>query len=260
MNNKGLIITLIVILVIIIIGLIAFLCLALNGKIGMFSWFMKKSTNIVFEETYDIDLNNLEILSSAGDVNIKESTDGTIKVVVYGQNADELKVSLKDNNLKIDYSEYKNNIFGFNNYINDIIVYIPNNYSKEINIDVNYGKVDITNLENANVNIKSDCGDVVLGKVNNISLKSSLGDIKIDTILNKCDIKSNCGDIKIDSIQIKENSQMKSDLGDIKIREVNDIYIDAKTDLGEVKVNNNNRHAEITLKLENDCGDIKVED
>lgn len=45
----------------------------------------------------------------------------------------------------------------------------------------------------------------------------------------------------------------------MKIGETNDIYIDAKTDLGEVKVNRNNRYSEITLEIENDCGDIKVE-
>ena len=65
--------------------------------------------------------------------------------------------------------------------------------------------------------------------------------------------------IKIDKVQIAEDSYIKSDYGDVRIKETNDIYIDAKTDLGDVKINTNNRHSEITLKIEGDCGDIKVE-
>lgn len=39
----------------------------------------------------------------------------------------------------------------------------------------------------------------------------------------------------------------------------NDIYIDAKTDLGDVDVNHNNRMSGITLKIKNNCGDIEVD-
>ena len=47
--------------------------------------------------------------------------------------------------------------------------------------------------------------------------------------------------------------------GDINIGQTYVILIDDKTDLGDVKIYQNNRHAEITLKIKNDCGDIKVE-
>ena len=63
---------------------------------------------------------------------------------------------------------------------------------------------------------------------------------------------------KIEDVQIKENSSIKSDLGDVKIDKINDIYVDAETDLGEVEVENNNRKSEIILEIECDCGDIKI--
>lgn len=113
-------------------------------------------------------------------------------------------------------------------------------------------------MENASIDIKQDCGDVKLGKVKDITVKNSYGDIYIEKILNKCIVKSDCGDIKIEEIELKENSSIESDLGNIKIGKTNDIYIDAKTDLGDTKVNTNNRHSEITLKIEGSCGDIKV--
>ena len=51
---------------------------------------------------------------------------------------------------------------------------------------------------------------------------------------------------------------INSDLGDIKIEETNDIYIETDVSLGDAKVNNNNRHSEIILSIENNLGDIKV--
>ena len=264
MKNKGLIITLIIILSIIVIGLIAFLCMCLTGNLnlqfGLKMW-GRKSNNIIYDTSYEIDsIDNLEVLSSAGDINFKESTDGKIRVIAYGQDENDLEVTLNENKLKVDYSKYKNTGWGFNNYVNDIIVYIPKDYSKEINIDLDYGNVEMIDLENATINIKEDCGSIKLGKVKNTSIENDYGDVEIEAILNKCTIESNCGDIKINKIQIAQNSYIKSDYGDVKISEINDIYIDAKTDLGDVKVSQSNRHSEITLKIEDDCGDIKVGD
>ena len=265
MKNKGLIITLIIILLIIITGLIAFLYLILSGKFNFKLGFKNlgtKSSNIIFDNNYELDsIDNLEILSTAGNINFKESTDGKIRVVAYGQNNDDLKVSLEENKLNVDYSEYKNVSIGFNfNFnINDIIIDIPKDYSKEINIDADYGNIEIIDLENATINIKQDCGNVKLGKVKNISIENNYGDVEMVEILNKFTIESDCGNIKIDKVQIAEDSYIKSDYGDVRIKETNDIYIDAKTDLGDVKINTNNRHSEITLKIEGDCGDIKVE-
>ena len=58
---------------------------------------------------------------------------------------------------------------------------------------------------------------------------------------------------------MQEASKIDVDLGDVKIKETNDIYIEAKTDLGDTKINNNNRTSNVTLKIKVDCGNIKVE-
>lgn len=262
MKNKGLIITLIILLIIIIIGLISFLMLCLSGKFNIMNGFMNfgvKSKNIIYDEEFNLEeINNLEILSSAGSINFEESKDEKIRVVAYGQNSNDLKVNLNNKQLKVDYSEYKNNRFGFNVYVNDIIVYIPKDFLKEINIENRYGDCKIIDLENATINIDADCGNIKIGKIKNATITCDYGNIDIKSVLNKCCIESNCGNIKIDKVEINENSSIKSDYGDIKIKETNDIYVDAKVDLGDVKVKNNNRHSEIILEIESDCGNIKV--
>lgn len=260
MKNKGLIISLIIILFVIIIGLIAWLYLSLSGKFN-FTKLGKKSNEVIFDTSYELEtVESLEIISDLGDVKFEESMDDKIRVIAYGENNEDLRVSSENNRLKIDYSNYTNSGFGFNfNFCtNDIIVYIPQNYDKEINLELAYGDVEIIDLENATINIKEDCGDIKLGKVKNLSVENDYGDVKIESILNKFSIDSDCGDVKIDSIAIKEDSSIKSSYGDVKIGETNDIFIDSKVDLGEVKVAKNNRYSEVTLTIEADCGDVKV--
>ena len=59
-------------------------------------------------------------------------------------------------------------------------------------------------------------------------------------------------------MEINEDSSIKSNFGDVKIEKINNVYVDAKVDLGDVKIEGNDRHSDITLKIKSDCGDIKV--
>ena len=49
--------------------------------------------------------------------------------------------------------------------------------------------------------------------------------MKIDEVLNKCNIEVDSGDVKITNVAINEDSKIKCDLGNIDIKEINDIYI-----------------------------------
>lgn len=260
MRNKGVIIILIVILSILVIGLTVFLYMYLTGRMGnsFFTGGFSKSENIIFDQIYVENIKDLEIKSAAGDITFEKSTDENIRVVVYGKDKNNLEVTLKDDNLEVDYSVH-HTVFNFGVVLNDIIIYIPENYSNYINIKANYGDIKIIDLENTTINIEEDCGDVELGKIRNAEIDNSYGDIKIDTVLNKCKIKNDCGNIKINNLQIQEESSIESSLGDVKIGNTNDIYVDAKTDLGDLKINTNNRYSETILRIKNSCGDIKIE-
>lgn len=261
MQNRGLIITLIILLSIITIMLIGLLVSCLTGNFNIITFGRKKrSTNVVIDESYDIqEIRNIEILSDAGDITFEKSEDERIRIVAYGEHSNDCKTSLYNDKLKIDYSEnYRLNFFGFNSYRNDIIVYIPDNYSEEIDIKSDYGNCSIIDLENATISVDLDCGNLILGKVKNLKVKCDLGNIEIGTILNKFDIETDCGNLVIENVEIMENSSIKSDLGDIEIKKINDIYIDAKVDLGHTEINGSNRSSNITLKIDSDCGNIEV--
>lgn len=263
MKGKGIIMILIILLCIIVIGLIAFLCIAINGK-NNFKWKFNignKSDEIIYDKTYETDtINNIDVSSTAGDIKFEESTDGKIKVVVYGEKDGNLKVDYNDNNLKVDYPGQKNNsFFNFNFRTSEIIVYIPKSYDRNINIKLNYGDVRVLDLKSASINIEEDCGDIKVGEVKDITIKNCYGDTEIESVLNKLDIESNCGDIRIKEVNLLEKSTIKNDYGDIRIGKTNDIYVDAKVDLGDTKINANNRYSDVVLKIEASCGDIKVE-
>lgn len=260
MSNRGLIITLIVILSIIAILLTILLIFAVTGRNNsqfVFN-FGGKTDNIIFDESYDkASIKNIYLKSDTGDIDIKESQDEKVRVVIYGERNDNVSVLAKDEALKIDIKNVKR-IFNFGIYKKDVIIYLPNDYSDTIDVEASYGDIDIENFENATMKVKEDCGNIKIQAVKDANIENSYGDIKVETITNKCNIKNNCGNIKIVNLDIKENSDIESDLGDIKIEKTSNVYVDAKVDLGDMKINENDRYSEVILKLRNNCGDIKV--
>lgn len=264
MKNKGLIITLIIILSIIIFLLVIFLVSYLKGEISFKNRIFNigsKSTNIIYDRQFELeDIKEIDIKQDAGDILVKETTEDYIKVVLYGENEGDAQVELNNGKLTIDNTHNRRSFVFFNFGVtkNDIIIYVPYNYSNDIKIKNDYGECELTDLENATVNIDCDAGNVELGKIKNATIKCDYGNIEIKEIRNKCDIKADCGNIQIDTISIKENSSIKADLGNIDINNTNDIYIDADVDLGKTNINKNNRNASVTLKVNCDCGNVTI--
>lgn len=262
MKNKGLIIVTIILLSILIFFLAMFLVMCLKGGNNLnFTIFgmNSKTTNIVYDNEFKLeDIKSINIKQDSGDIAIKETSSDKIKVELYGKEEKDVQVDVVEGNLKIDFTHKKIRFINFGGTKNDIVVYVPSSYSNEIKIENDYGNCEIENFENATINIDNDAGDVEVGKIKNATIKSDLGNVEIEEILNKCDIKSDCGNIEIDKVSIKEDSTLKSNLGNIDINNANEVYIDANVDLGKVKVNNNNRNSEVTLKIDSDCGNITV--
>ena len=264
MKNKGIIITLIILLSIITFFLVIFLVTCLKGDTNFINEFMnlgsKKSTEIIFDEQFEVkDINKIDIKQNAGDIIFEESENENVQVIIYGKKENDVQIELNAGKLNIDYTKQKNFQFlNFGEIKNDIIVYIPSNYSNEIKIKNDYGRCEIIDLENAIVDIDCNAGDIELGRVKNAIIKSDYGNIEIKEILNKCEIRANCGNIKVEKMYIRENSSINADYGDVYINDTNDIYIDTDVGLGDVSINKNNRKAEITLKINCDCGNIKI--
>lgn len=293
MKNKGLIITLISILSLIIIGLIVGLILLLNGSINFnhIVFNSKVVEELVYDEKYENKYENIKIESNAAQIIIKQSNDENIYAKVYGEK-DRIKIDENTNTLKININTKKCNFLCFNYKIYKLELFIPANYDKQIEINNDYGDISITTFEflnltineksgdvdietinNLNINnnygditisnvnkvdIDEDCGDIEIKSVKEANIENNYGDIKIGNIDGFFNIKEDCGDIEIKNINLTKNSKIKNSYGDIKIGNTNEIFIDAETDLGDKDINNNYRKSEITLEIDNSCGDIEV--
>lgn len=288
MKNNTLIVCLIVLLVIICIALLGFMMKVINGKMG-FPY--KVSEELVVDEEYENNFETINITSDASDIEVKETSGEKVRVIIYGDK-DKTEVEERNNELKIISKHKKGTWFAFRNKIAKIEVYVPKKFDKNITINNKYGDIDVEEFLEATIEINEDCGDVDIAggnkvnivnkygdiklkkakdanikqsagevkveSVDDIVVKNNYSDIKITNVYNSINAEEDCGDVKIDNLTINKDSNIKNNLGSIKIGSTNEIYIDAKTDLGDVKVNNNYQKSDITLKIENDCGDIKV--
>ncbi len=295
MNNKTLKIILIIFLSILVIGLSVFFVNILTNKnfrFGHFSFGHKVSNELVFNQEYETVFDTIKIDSKSSDIEVKEGNESKVKVVIYGDK-DETNVEVVNNKLNIKSNEKGCIGFCFNMTIAKIEVYLPSSYSGNINIENNYGDVNIGNFDNLilyatldagdikvdslktgkiknsygdikisgyskELNIDQDCGDVEVSEVDRIKLENNYGDINIGKVNEYLQIKEDCGDVEIASLNLKENSSIHNSYGDIKIGSTNEIYINAKTSLGDTKVNNNYQKSDVTLTIDNSCGDIRV--
>ena len=260
MSNKAPIICSIILLSVIIFGLVMFLVTYLcGGKIGFMSIGAKNNKVICDKEFKLEEIENIDIKQDAGNIILEETTNDEIKVVAYGENEGDIRVDLNNNKLVIDYTRQKRFTFlHFGNIKNDIIVSIPSSYRNEIKIKNDLGNCEISNLENATLDIDCDAGNVEADKIKNAKINCDMGKVVIKEILNKCDIDVNSGSVEITKLSIQENSKIKADLGNVDISETNDIYIEGSVDLGNATINGSNRNSNVTLKIECDCGNINV--
>lgn len=282
-------IAVIVLLVIVVIILTSILTIMLKGNIhfGMKTIMKEK----IVDETYTESFETISITADAADIEIKNSNDEKIHLIIYG---DEERTTVSSSSSKLEIETEAKRCFGicFNIKVTKVELYIPEFYENDLKLKNKYGDIKIEDLPSANAEIAVDCGNININKIanahiennyGNISIDSideaevvakcgdidienlkygnitnNLGDIKISKIVGKVDIREDCGNVKIASITLEKDSSIENSLGDITIGDTNEIYIDARTSLGDVKINNNFHQSEITLKIKNSAGDIKV--
>lgn len=296
MNKKTYKILAIILLSILVIILFIFYISVLtnkNFKFGHFNFINHKVSNeLVVDKQYEKIFENIKIITKSSNIEIKQNDTDNVKVKIYGDKK-ETSVDVNNNTLNIKSSEKKCIGFCFNITIAKIEIYLPSNYSGSIDITNNYGDIILEKFNNLTLNakldagdiiadslyygkinnsygnikingnskkldIKQNCGDIEVNVVDNIKVKNSYGDIEIKEINEYLDAKADCGDIEINSLNLKENSNIYNDYGDIEIGKTNEIYINAKTNLGDTKVRNNYQKSDITLDITNSCGDIEV--
>lgn len=216
----------------------------------------KVAENIAFKGDYNNIYESIYCSSDAGNVEIRESNDNGIHVTIYSDD-DYSYVYENDNELSIiSYHETTSKI-NPKQKTNVIIVEVPSDYVGIFDINTDYGNTIIGSFENATISVFVECGNVEVKSIKNADIDCKLGDIKIGSINSYCNIYNNCGNIEINNFNMIENSYINDDLGNITIHNINNVCVDANTDLGKVEVDSNPL-SELVLTIYNSCGNIEV--
>lgn len=297
MKNKGKKITLIIVLSIIailLIGLMIFFIVSKNNNLEVSLIGIGDKTEMIFQNEYnpeDFESINVDMSSTA--VKIQETNTDKIKVTVYGEKDDKINATINERELSINKENNKVFILTFLYWCNEeIIIEIPNNSDQDFKVKTSSGDITAPDLETSDIQFETSSGNIVCGNINNGTVKSTSGDITLENgneltvsstsgkikvgkfnkiianatsgdisvtkIEKYCEISSTSGKIDIDTCNITENSSISATSGDVKINNKNDIYIETETGSGYANIENNNRKADIELKIKTTSGNIKV--
>lgn len=245
-NNKGLLITLIVLLSIIALLLSGIFTFALISGTTSISTLIPKKTQTIFDQSYNAEeIKNITIDSDAGDITIKNSNDGKIRLTANGINSDSFDAEADRNTLKISSSRLnKMNFFGWaQRYIGpDIVIYVPT-VMDSVSITSNMGNVEIEDE-----------------LVTSLTVDNDMGNIEAKKLGGSFDLNTNMGNIEIERINITANSKATTNMGDIDIEKTNEVNIYAKTSMGDSDVKDNTPTASVMLTAETDMGSIEIND
>ena len=275
-TTKISIILLLILCFILVIGLGFILGLGLTNKNFIKKHFIINTNKKVLYNDYQ-PANKIVVDSDSYDVNFYYHDEDRILVKVTGPQDDTADVSTNNDTLNINVKTTKHfNVFIFNIINNKIDIYLPRNYELPIAVTLRTGDIRFKETNNSLLDLKTTTGDIYLKNAKGATLKTTTGDIKItDTFdsgsikvttgdikvknaLGTIDFKTTTGEIKIDKAELTGKSNIKCSTGDVRIDAINDIYINADTNTGEVKVKHSNRFSDIELNIKTTTGDIRV--
>ena len=206
--------------------------------------------------------NSLSIASDMGDVSI-----GDVCKLTVTQDMGDIEVANVTEKVSID-SEMGNVSIEKLNLVKDSkiilslgdleITSITNAY---VDATTDLGDIEIknNNREAAYVlTVESDMGDVRIGTVRELDAVLDLGNLEVTSITESLSIEADMGKVSLDEVHLLSDSTITLSLGDLDIKRLSNAYVDAKTDLGDIDVENNDRNAPYTLTIKNDMGDVTI--
>lgn len=183
-----------------------------------------------------------------------------MQVVIFSDESKEYEVKKSGDDFKIDIdNEGCRGISCFNYKMPRLEVYLPANYAEKIEIKNNYGNITVGNFKDATMKIDEDYGETKVDAVKDIELKNDMGATKINKILGSAKIENSMGSVEIEELAITKNSAIENSMGSINIKKTNDIYIDAKADMGSANISKNNRESKVELRVRCSMGSINID-
>ena len=268
--NKGLTVTLIVLLSILLFALIGLMIFLFNGNVSFnsFTLFSGYSKKLVEEKEIN-NISNINVKTDVADIIVEEKEIDNIKVELYSEKEPEYEITESSDSINIVLKQKVKLQIGLFNKSPRVVVYVPKTFNKNVKVKATTGDVKIGNLPNSDLYVKATTGDVKAKQLKNAEIILTTGDIKLDDLNNikaetrtgdykinsakKVDVTTTTGDIKI--LNSVDEFIAKTNTGDIKIGDVNK-SISASTNTGDVIINN------ATILVDSDIktgtGDVRI--
>ncbi|MCI9177145.1 MAG: DUF4097 domain-containing protein [Clostridia bacterium] len=203
-------------------------------------------------EVVDIEQTDLELETSSGNITCSRAKNVNLKSTsgnIYCGDVKSANLKSTSGSIKVGNVEENANIKSTSGGI------MAGKLAKAT-IETTSGKIEAQGIEEGET--KSTSGTIKIVKANSITAKTTSGSIRFETIDGFCNLSSKSGSIKIGSIKISENSSIQATSGNVKIEEATNMYIDTQTTSGSIKVNENNRKAEVELRIRTTSGSVSV--
>ena len=244
-------ITKIVLYVVLIIILLSFMVFALFKREFTFNLGDYEKVEL-YNEVYtleDVDKLNVNMVST--DITIKDSEDENIRVVINGKEdrKDRYSVRNDDKNLKIDEKAYSTFCFGFCFYNDEVIVYLPKSFNKNMNIKGTSSDVHVMNSYDSKMDIQTVSGGIKVQDANDMIARTTSGDITINDAMD-IEVKTTSGEVTIRS---GKKVKVETTSGDISLDEADELEVHSTS--GEVKIGKTGNVTISTIS-----GDVEVRD
>lgn len=205
MENKGVKICMIILLIIVAIILISIMVIEIieQDKPHKTSFLgIGDNTELIFENEYSInEIENITINASSHNVKFNEGNSDKVKVTIYGAKDDIFDVKQNEKNLNISKESHNFYIFAlFYLCREEIIVEVPKDYKRNIEIDTQSGNVEVASFEDINLKINSNSGNVKCGNINSAKICTTSGNIDAGDILEKGILSAKSGNIRAGNI------------------------------------------------------------
>ncbi|WP_432662381.1 DUF4097 family beta strand repeat-containing protein [Wukongibacter baidiensis] len=207
----------------------------------------KFKKNINEEKSFDIQgIDDVNISTISADIRIIPEDRNDIRVHFYGAVASsneigspKLIAEKQNNSLQIKIDHKKLISSGFYSSRIDLDIYVPNEYSKNIDVKTTSGDIDLGILNIKDISAKSVSGDINADSLysEKSSFKSTSGEITLRDFKGMIDAKTTSGDIDIDFNALENDVNIGSISGSIELGLPNNsgFYLESKSLSGDIE-------------------------
>ena len=233
-----------------------------------------ESSKILYNKKLENIYESITINSEFANIYLNTSNDDYIEVKIYGESAKE-KVTAKDKKLDINLKltcTVCHDVKG-----GKIYVTLPNSLLKNLDINSKFGSVSIAEFNDTIINTTMEYGDFDAAGVKKLNLKLKSGNVKlshaesvtssietgnltVNNIYGYCDIDTGLGNVIVTYLDVNKDSKINVKTGSVNLVEANELYYDAKSNVGQIHlpVDNVLNKNKTKVSITTDVGNISV--